>query len=213
MKKVPFFANPDNQHCLQAGIKSILKYFLPDKDFSWKELEQLTDFVEGKGTWTNKVLVSLHEMGFDVVDISTFDIDAFITRGGDYLIERYGSEAGEYAVKMSNIPQEQATYKLVKKLNIHKHREPTLNNIKHLLDHGWLVCSTVNSKHLNDKPGFEGHFIVITGYDSSGLIIHDSGPDPLENRHVEYSKFNDTWSIPDKNSRLLSAFRLKKAVL
>lgn len=43
MKKVPFYPNtPDQTHCVQAGIKIVLKSFLPDRDFSMEELEKLT---------------------------------------------------------------------------------------------------------------------------------------------------------------------------
>ena len=210
MNKVPFFANPDNEHCLQAGIRSVLKYYLPEKDFSWDELEELTDFVKGKGTWANKVLVSLFDMGFQVKDISTFNIGKFIEDGDAYLHERYGKEAGLYAVENSDIAQEQRTYARVNELGIHETRVPTMQDIKEYLDDGWLPCTTVNSKLLNGEPGFAGHFVVIIGYDTNGVVIHDSGPNPLEHRHVTFEEFDEAWSIPDDNSKLLQVFKLSK---
>ena len=51
-KIVPFYTNTsDDTHCYQAGLKMILKYFIPDKDFSWEELDKFTAKVEDLWTW------------------------------------------------------------------------------------------------------------------------------------------------------------------
>ena len=44
IRNVPFFPNTaDNTHCLQAVLKMILKYFEPQKDYSFEELNILSD--------------------------------------------------------------------------------------------------------------------------------------------------------------------------
>lgn len=78
-KKVPFYSNtPDDTHCYQAALKMVLKFFLPNKDYSWQELEKLTAKEEGLWTWPTQGLMSLYKMGFKIIDIEDFDIQEFI---------------------------------------------------------------------------------------------------------------------------------------
>ncbi len=79
MKKVPFFSNTDdNTHCFQAMLRMILKYFLPEKDFSFAELDKFSGKVKGKWTWSSRALINLQKMGFELVNICCFDWQKFI---------------------------------------------------------------------------------------------------------------------------------------
>ena len=53
MKKIPpFIANSkDGMHCVNAVFRMVHKHFL-GRDLSWKEIDELTKAVTGKGTWT-----------------------------------------------------------------------------------------------------------------------------------------------------------------
>jgi hypothetical protein len=60
MQAVPFFANtPDDTHCFQAVIRGILKYFLPDRKFSWEELDRMSAQKPGMATWPQQMLINL----------------------------------------------------------------------------------------------------------------------------------------------------------
>ena len=62
--KVPFCANTsDNLHCYQAVIKMILDYFLPNKKYSWKEIEKITGLRKGFWTWPLKAAIELKKIG------------------------------------------------------------------------------------------------------------------------------------------------------
>lgn len=210
MKKVPFYPNtPDQTHCVQAGIKIVLKYFLPERDFSMEELEKLTSYIKGKGTWNTAAFINLHKMGFDVVDMDVLDIDEFLKRGPDYMLELYGPEIGQWAIEHTDFPKEQALYRELQQLGIHQAVTPTIEDIKRLLDDGYLVGPGVNSRALNDKPGFAGHFVVVFDYDDKGFYLHDPGLPALENRFVDYDKFYKAWSASDDRTKTLAAFRLK----
>ncbi|PJE63370.1 hypothetical protein COU89_03690 [Candidatus Roizmanbacteria bacterium CG10_big_fil_rev_8_21_14_0_10_45_7] len=189
-RPVLFFPNtPDDTHCFQAGLKMILKYFLPDKDYSMEELDVLCAKKEGLYTWASQALLNLHAMGFDIVDIDTFDIDAFMRTGGEYLIKKYGAEMGNIQVRNSDIVQEQRIYGEYSKLGIHQQHLPTITDIKHLLNEGYLACCNVNYYALNGKEGYGGHFVVIYSYDTEGLFLHDPGLPPQPHRKVPYGVF------------------------
>jgi hypothetical protein len=52
MRRVPFYANTnDDSHCVQAAFRIMLKYFLPDQEFGYRELDNLTAKVGNHGTW------------------------------------------------------------------------------------------------------------------------------------------------------------------
>ena len=42
-KEIPYFKQPDNTHCFQACLKMILKYFFPEKEFTYEELDEISD--------------------------------------------------------------------------------------------------------------------------------------------------------------------------
>ena len=112
MKAVPFYPNlPDDTHCNQAALRMMLKYFLPDREFSWEELEKMTAKMPGKATWPAQMLINLIDMGFDVVMVESFDAEAFVKDGGDYLKREFGAETAEWQIANSDIPQEQRLYK------------------------------------------------------------------------------------------------------
>lgn len=208
-RSVPFFSNtPDDTHCFQAGLKMILKYFLPDTDFSMEELDVMCAKKKDLYTWASQALLNLHAMGFDIVDIDTFDIDAFVKNGSAYLLQKYGEEMGTSQIQNSDIPQEQRLYDEYGKLGIHEQRLPTIDDVKQLLDGGYLVCCNVNYYALNGKEGYSGHFIVIYSYDEECLFLHDPGLPPQPYRKVRYGDFTKAWEYPNQEARNVLGLRL-----
>lgn len=67
MKNVPFFANtPDDTHCVQASFRIILKYFLPERDFSYDQLDKMSRYRLGKSTWWPPMLLELQKLDLEV---------------------------------------------------------------------------------------------------------------------------------------------------
>src|SRR5689334_14996156 len=103
---VPFYENTDDTHCYQAVLRMVLKYYWPDKDFTWEELEKITAKAEGLWTWPTAGMLWLHDNGFEVHDVETFDYAKFIEKSGDYLIELVGERVGKEQIAHSNLDQE-----------------------------------------------------------------------------------------------------------
>lgn len=208
---VPFYPNlSDNTHCLQAGLKMILKYFQPNKNFSWKELEQISQKQPAKWTWPLSSMVWMKNQSYDVVCIEVFDYKEFISKKEKYLYSFYGKEVAKAQIKNSNIDQEIDNAKKLIKANIVKVGIPNIKTIKSLLSKGYLVTCHINSQTLNDKDGYIGHFVVIKGFDKNILIINDPGLPPFSNRKVSFYKFNKSWAYPNKSSKNIMAFKLNK---
>ncbi|MDO8498142.1 MAG: C39 family peptidase [bacterium] len=209
-KQVPFFANtPDDSHCFQAAIQMVLKYFLPDKDYTIEELDKMTAKKEGLWTWPTQGLISLLKMGFEVVSMDAIDMQAFIDRGVEYIKENYGEEVAQQMDLHSDIRQGQQQYKEYLKFNVHKKTVPTTDDIKSFIDQGYLVIANINSQILGGKSGYTGHFVVIFDHDENNLILHDPGLPPIPNRFIPYTLFKKAWEYPIPDAANLMAVKLK----
>ena len=103
---VPFYANPDGVHCLQACLKMVLKYFDPDKDYTWKELDKISAKKENKWTWPTATLLFLIKNGYQVEVVEDYDYQKFVEMGTAYQIEKYGKKVANEQIKNSDINQE-----------------------------------------------------------------------------------------------------------
>jgi len=209
-KEIPFFGNTkDNTHCFQASLRMVLGYFFSERDFSWDELDRISKKVKGLWTWPLAALLWLTKNGIEVKNIEVFDYPAFIKKGGKYLIETFGEEVGRAQVEHSDIEQERRISKDFMKQVDTEQRLPALQDIKKLLREGFLVVCNINARALDQKPGFAGHFVVITKLDGKQITLHDPGLPPLKNRKVTAARFEKAWAYPDKQAKNIMAFRHK----
>ncbi len=214
MKKlnVPFYSNtPDNMRCVPAVFKMVLKYFQPDKEYSWKELDKLTEHKDDKGTWVFPALTKLKKQGFEIVKMGSFDLQKFYKQGEKYMREFHKPEVAEWYLTKSDV--------LDKREEIPEHLEavkpqqkiPTEKDIVELLEKGHLVATDINARILNDKPGYSSHFVLIIGYDDRNFIIHDPGLPSYKSRIVPKEKFKKAWYHGGKSYASLTAFKYGKS--
>jgi hypothetical protein len=206
--QVPFFANTnDDLHCFEAAFKMVLKHFEPEKDYSWEELEKVTGKVDGKWTWPISAILWFVQRGYQLKDIEIFDYKKFSLKGEEYLIEFFGEEVGREQIENSNLIQERQLAGKLAEHNLVDLRLPSTDDIKGLLADEYLIVCNVNSMALNKKLGYVGHAVVVTGFDSSSLIIHDPGLPPFSDRVVSYSDFEKAWAYPTEVAKNLLAIK------
>lgn len=175
---VPFFANPDSDHCWQACLQMILGAFMPQRRFAIEELVQLTGKKAGKWTTPMKGLMALHQLGFDIRVLEVFDYVAFINDGPTYIVERYGIEAGAEQLKHLDLASEiEAARDYVSSELVGPQRLPTPDDVALLLEDDYLVVAIVNQPALYGQPGYLGHSVVIQKFDGENFLIHDPGVD------------------------------------
>lgn len=207
--KVPFISNtPDDKHCVPVSYMMIIKTFDPSFSMPIEDWAKVTGFEEGKGTWANASLVWLHEHGYEVKHITTFDYPAFVEKQDKYLIELSGEEVGKWMIDHTNMPAEvERTKRLIKAGSIIEKREPTQDDIQQLLDSGYLLRANINFAKLAGQDDYVGHSVVIIGYDAAGVYIHDPGLPAIENRHIEWERFEEAWADPTPNNKELDVIR------
>lgn len=204
---VPFFENPDKTHCHQASLRMVMKYFWPGKEFTWEEMDQITQKVEGKATWEYAGNIWLTQHGMQVKVIQLFDDTRFIAEGVAYLKEFVGDEAAEWQAGHSDIPQAQHLAVESLKSVLIDMRAPTLHDIRTALDAGYLVTCLVNGKALDGKDGYDGHSIVVIGYTDEGVYVHDPGLPPAADRLVSNNVFENAWANPNENAKLAILYK------
>jgi hypothetical protein len=207
---VPFYGNtPDGIHCFEASLQSVLKYFLPDRNFSMAEIEQITGKTEGLWTWPQPSLLWLHHHGFEVIQIEIFDYQRFINEGEQYLIEEYGERAGQEQISHSDITKERQICKaFLEEIEVTKSL-PDIDDLKAYLDKGYLLICSINSRALNEREGYVGHAVVVIGYTEQSLFLHDPGLPPQENREVPFALFEKAWAYPTERVKNITAIKLK----
>jgi len=206
--EVPFYSNaPDNMHCFEANLKMTLKYFWPDENYSWEDLEKITHKVTGLYTWPLAALLWIQEKGAEIINIECFEYEKFIEKGGEYIRESFGDEVADTQIKYSDIAQEQELAKdFIKKINT-RFEIPTINAIKELILNNYVVICTVNSKKMNGLDGYASHSIIVKGYDENGFIIHNPGIPPSPDQFVTYEIFERAWAYPDEKSKNITAIK------
>ena len=208
--KVPFYSNtPDDTPCFQATLRMVMKYYWPEKEYSWEELDKVTAKVNGMGTWPFAGNIWLAENGMEVKVIQMFDNQRFVDEGVEYIKEFAGEQVARWQQSHSDISQECVLAKESIKKIPQETRTPTIEDIKKYLDGGWIPTCNVNSWVLDGKEGYAGHKIAIIGYDDAGLYLHNPGLPPRENQHVSYKAFEKAWAYPTKQIKNLTLYRAK----
>ena len=207
---IQFFANtPDDTHCFQAALKMILKYYFPEKDFSFEDLDKATDKIENLWTWPMAGIMWLQSLGLEVKNVEIFDYDVFARQGTTYLQEFYGKDVAAEQVANSDIQQSIKYAQQFAGSAITDVRLPDISEIYNLLDDGYLIECNINGAKLNSEPDYYGHSIVISGYEGTDLIIQDPGAPPLKNRVVSQKDFEAAWAYPNEKAKNYLAVRLK----
>jgi hypothetical protein len=206
---VPFYANtPDGTHCFQAAFKMVLKYYWPDKNYSWEQLDSITAKKPDLWGWPGAGLCWLVEQGFTVKSIQLFDYERFVKEGHQYLRQTYGNEVADAQLKYSDFKNEISRGTQFLDEVPYEIRRPTIDEIKSYLELGFLVIANINSRVLAKKEGYVGHFVVIKGYDDEGLILHDPGLEPKQNIHTDLDVFSAAWGYPNEDTRNIIAISI-----
>jgi hypothetical protein len=111
-------------------------------------------------------MLRLHDMGFEVRWIEDFDHQAFARDPKAYLHRILKDSAIlEWQLKHADLSAEAAKMQayIDKQLPLES-RPGTIDDIKKLLDDGWLVRLEVNGDLLIGRDGYDGHSILAIGY-------------------------------------------------
>lgn len=206
--EVPFYSNTgDGMHCVQASFRSMLKYFMPDKDYTWAELDAMSKKEPGKGTWWFPLLLEIQKMGMEITDISNFNLQRYYEQGEAYLRAAHSEEVANWMLERSNLVSVKKYIPSFLRAVDFQNRRATLDDLKILLNEGWLVGVDLNSRTLNDKAGYSSHMVVVFDAHHNTLWLHDPGLPPQQNREVSEDLFIKAWEYGGTENTSLVALR------
>lgn len=192
---VPFIENPGDK-CVMAVIGMVLAYFYPEQTYSMPELESLCGYVAGKGTWKAQSMLSMAELGLQTKWIEDFDQRAFVKDPEGYLATILDKESLAWQIANSDLAGEAGRVKRYLDQGLpFEQRIGTREDIKQLLDNGWLVMLDVNENPLSGKDGYIGHVVLVTGYDDKTATIHnpDGNHGNKPNQEVTWELLERAW--------------------
>lgn len=205
---IPFYPNTgDGTHCFQAALRMALSYFDPSREFTYSELDKISQKEEGKWTWPTAAMLWLMENGYEVKLVEEFDYTDFAKRGADYLIEKYGHEVAGIQTENSDIEREQEIASRFIEYAPLEFRIPELDDIKKLIADNWVVICNINASLLYGQHGYSGHFIVMLDVDGDEVVLHDPGLPPYPNKPIEKKLFEKAWGYPVQSDKNLLAIR------
>lgn len=207
---VPLVPNSqdDSTRCMQACMAMVLAYFMPKRRFTMDELDTHSGKKPGKTTWPMAALLWMRELGFEVVNVEACNYEQLLKDRDRYLIDMYGAEVADWALRnsdMEQVYQDAAAF-------VHGGvqtlvRLPTVADVKHYLNQGYLCICWVNANALYKELGLSGHFILATGFNDEGLYYNDPGLPAAADCFVTDADMEHAWSTPSEQTKTFMAFR------
>ncbi len=202
----PFYENKgDGNQCMQVAMKSVLKHVL-EKDFSLDDLDKLTGRKNGLWTWTSQVVIVLHDFGLKIKYYSKSDLEPFL-EGEPFIRKHFGKDADKI-LKFTDLPVVLDSFKKLLKYDIFEKRKFTFEEVESHMEQGHIPLMLIDRNKIVGKEGFyQGHFIIVTGFDDQNVFYHESGPkNPEANKKVLKSTFIDAWNANGTDNDLVIVY-------
>ena len=192
MLKIAFVKSPDGQ-CMQTNMMMALRYFFPDKKFSFCQINKKMHRKKGKWTFPTQAAVALKDFGLKAKAYSSEDISTERKR----IIAGFKKAFGkDYNTVIKNIDLNTTEYfhKRTKKEKVFEVCKNSLKDLEKCFEKGYLVIPCVDSNVLHKEKGsFRSHFVTIVNMDKNNVWIHD----PSEGPNIKYSRklFNKAYTV------------------
>ena len=99
-------------------------------------------------------------------------------------------------LKFTDLPVVLESINKLLKYNIFEKRKLSFDEIESHIEQGHVPLMLIDHNKIVGKEGlYQGHFVVVTGYDDQNVFYHESGPkNPEANKKVLKSTFIDSWN-------------------
>ena len=161
---VPFYEQTSSLNCGPNALKMALEFL--GKSYSIEEIENAAEIKQGKAVSTIRLAIAAKKFGFktqffsEVVGFNEKNLELdFYKQYADLTLENETQELFNKAEELG-IELNEKTLTL----------EEIIENIKR----DRIIILLLDWNTLIDKKGYQGHFVVITGFDKESIYIHNS---------------------------------------
>jgi hypothetical protein len=176
-------------------MQSVLKHFL-GKEFPLDYLDKISGRKPGLWTGTVQIVPPLYDLGLDLTCYSKTDI-APMLEGEAYIRKKYGPEAADKVLKLIDIDVVVNATKNAMKYDIFRVGILKLSEIEDNIRKGYVQLALIDwVKIIGAQKPYQGHMVIITGFDDDNIYIHNSGPMLAEaNMKVKKELFMEAWNV------------------
>ncbi len=188
-QEIPFIPDDgDGAQCGQACLRMTIQW-LGTKDIDWKEANRLCLRQAHEMTWPTQITYALEQLNISY-RYYTMTSKEPLTGTREEWKKAFGAEIID-ALSEDN---EQRIRKTVQESCIQE-QEVEIIQLKQLIEQNTCCIVLLNWNRIKKKKGYQGHFVVVTGYDANGFIVHNSGPNkPEAHQHIEQKTFEQAWN-------------------
>jgi hypothetical protein len=199
-KIIPFLINHSHR-CAQVSLKCILSKKFQDRNFTLQELEYLTSHHSNEVTYPIQIA---HALAVLDIDFKYYVKPNWITLlSSQSIFEKslkdfYGNYAENILLATNqNALFTSASFLQGDKRVIESPIKPSIQSLEKNLEEGNIPICLINYDIYTNRPNkFKGHYLIITGYDSTNLFCHDSGPKgAAPDKPISKEAFQKAWNL------------------
>ena len=198
--KIKNYVSGGMTRCGQACFRMIVDT-LANQTISESEADKITGYVEGRGTWQFKMLLGFASFGLSVKDHENFNVALFLENPVKAIEEQTeDKDAIKGILDETDCEAEQKAVASCLQSPLIKFVDsiPKLDDLKNELSSNAFVIVNVNSKVLQNKPGREGHILIIEDILDDHIIVTDPGPQGGLGVKIPIDLFIKAWNSPSQ---------------
>jgi hypothetical protein len=199
MLNIPFYLNHEHR-CAQAAMKIVLKAILPERDFSYKQLDRLVDSSEGKIVFPCQIAAGFLEIGID--------FDYYVKPNGlqqildedleEYIKRFYGQHSQALLSTFDiNVLKDSARKVLDSGKFIGLTERPPVEYLGKLIENRNVPICLINyDTFVGRENKFKGHYLIVIGFENDEIVYHDTGPKGAgANKRTSKLQFEKSWNL------------------
>jgi hypothetical protein len=196
--------------CLQSVFRMVVQT-LVGHDPGQQAADEMTGYVEGRGTWQFDMMLALAGFGLNVIDHEQLDAQEFVDDPEAAIRRQVNDEAAIQGILAET--DIEAERKALKRCLASDRIQlidavPTLADLEKEIAQGRLVLCPVDLKVLRQKEKREGHLLIVEAMDEETITVHDPGPVGGLGIAIPLQLFHAAWTSPAETmANLISVWK------
>lgn len=195
MIEVPFFKN-EGHRCAETVIRTVLKYYFPESEYSLREISQLAKKRRGKFLYMVQVANVFLNFGIKIDYYSSYGLERYLSENPIETFKKVYGHHAEKIIKHTDFSALEECIKNIIKSGNYKKMPLTFNDVeKSFYENNLIVCLLNHDILVGRDNNTNGHYVIITGINTNNVWYHKSGPvSPKPNVKIKKERFIQAWN-------------------